>query len=396
MNRSRSHSHYHLPSLTPFSSLSVHRLLAGTGDQFLLLFGSIFLFQILGNDLFLYFLVAVLALFIRIPILPAIVPLLSRMGLRSSMFVGLFLQLSRTVLLGLIAFSPSLQNAFFVFLTLALGSLFNCFYWSPFHDEFTLTTKRGHRGSALSAIFVIQMIINTFVPVVSGYLANDLGYLSLFLFASFFVLTSFIPLLGVRNTKPHYSYSFLQTFQNLFRKKYRRVSLSLIGEGFESSVLFFVWPVFIYEVLSENLVDVGLFAGALIAFQVVIQLLVGRSVDHGNAKSVSVMSSFWDSASWVVRAFFISPLGVFISTTAHSFTHTVFRTSIHAIFYDARADGGFYKNELTIVRELGLNIGRVLFLVLALPLSFLIPIQYFFLFAALGVLANVFWRDLLR
>ena len=78
---------------------------------------------------------------------------------------------------------------------------------------------------------------------------------------------------------------------------------------------------------------------------------------------------------------------IFIASTYHNFAAIAMRTPFSALIYEKAADSGHYVDELTVLRELALNIGKVFGIIALLILINLVGLQWTFI---LGAIASLF------
>src|SRR3989339_558365 len=180
---------------------------------------------------------------------------------------------------------------FFFFLTLALAeyipvravvissllaiSTWHVIYWVPYHTEFA-EEGRGHRlGTVIGAIAAAGSLVGVVLPTFSGWVIETYGYPVLCLSALLVVFASLVPIGRVRATEEQYEFGFLQTFRELFAPARRRFLMTFAAEGAESVVGFFVWPVFLFELLRGEYVQAGMVTTAVGLLSIAIQILVG-------------------------------------------------------------------------------------------------------------------------
>jgi len=70
----------------------------------------------------------------------------------------------------------------------------------------------------------------------------------------------------------------------------------------------------------------------------------------------------------------------------HGFAKLFTTTSIDTMYYDLAADSGHYVDEVTVLREIAIQIGKVCTLVCILLLTLFVSLQWTFLIAAVAAL----------
>lgn len=349
------------------SALAWHRILIQTGAAMLGLFLPMFLYQLFDRSMAAVLWYA-LAYYLLAGLLePLGAMLMTRIGLKNALRLG-----------------TALYVCFFV--TLALGDLVPVFwvaassiaalvawhvvYWVPYHTEFA-EEGQGHRlGTVIGVIAAAGSLVSIVLPTFSGWVIQTYGYPVLFVSAMLVVLASIIPVGRVRAGEERYEFGFAQTFRELFAARRRRFLFLFAAEGAESVVGFFVWPVFLFELLRGEYVQAGMVTTVVGLLSISLQLLVGRLVDgerhRGRLLSIGMNLS---AVGWVLKAFVSTVAHVILFGTLHSFALILMRTPFEALMYAKAADAGHYVDEYTVLREMALSFGRVAMLAALLALG---------------------------
>ncbi len=372
------------------SALAWHRILIQTGAAMLGLFLPMFLYQLFDRSIAAVLWYALVYYLLAGLLEPLGAMLMTRIGLKNALRLG-----------------TALYVCFFV--TLALGDLVPVFlvaassvaalvawhvvYWVPYHTEFA-EEGQGHRlGTVIGAIAAAGSLVSIVLPTFSGWVIQTYGYPVLFVSAMLVVLASVIPIGRVHAGKERYEFGFVQTFRELFAPRRRRFLFLFATEGAESVVGFFVWPVFLFELLRGEYVQAGLVTTVVGLLSIALQLVVGRLVDgerhRGRLLSVGMNLS---AVGWVLKAFVSSVAHVILFGTLHSFALILMRTPFEALMYEKAADAGHYVDEYTVLREMALSFGRVAMLAALLALggafefwiAFLLTAAVTFLFGRLS------------
>lgn len=145
-----------------------------------------------------------------------------------------------------------------------------------------------------------------------------------------------------------------------------------------------VWPVFLFELLDGNVLQVGALSTIVVALTIVIQLALGSYLDgnsHAKQRSLQVGSAL-SALGWILKIFVLSAAQVFLVSLYHNVVRIFTKTPISAILYDMSAEQGRYVDEFTVLREMSGHLGRAASLVLISALAIMVPIEWTFLIAA--------------
>lgn len=95
---------------------------------------------------------------------------------------------------------------------------------------------------------------------------------------------------------------------------------------------------------------------------------------------------------WVVKIFVLTAFHIFVAGLYHSLTRILTRTTFETMFYELAADQGHYVDEFTVLREMAIQLGKVVTLLLVSIIALFFAIQWTFVIAAVSaLLLNVFY-----
>src|SRR5690606_33667421 len=113
---------------------------------------------------------------------------------------------------------------------------------------------------------------------------------------------SCITYLFVPAIEEQFTWSYRETFRNLWSERFRNVFVSEAANGAEVVVTLVAWPIFLYEVLSENVLEVGFLSAVIVAATIVLQLMVGKYLDtkKGSKRLTLRRGSIFYAAGWIM------------------------------------------------------------------------------------------------
>ncbi len=361
-----------------YSNRIIQQVAAGLIGLFLPIFLFIYFWGSIHRVLLFY--IASFVLFGLLVPLGAI--LMSRIGLKISMILGSFF------LLGYFVFLYLLSNNWFFALFLALGciTLFRILYWTPYHTDFAEFTHKRSRGKEIALLVSVATLVSISLPFIAGLILDKFNFSILFLISIIVSSISLIPIILLRSVKEKYSYSYWQTFKELFKKKNRKLFLAYGGDGAEGIVGMIIWPIFIFQLLNGNYLAVGVISSLIIVASVVFRLVIGALTDKMSKRRLIKVGSALYALGWVGKVFIQTAFQIFVVSSYHSFAAVVRRTPFTTLMYEQAADRGHYVDEYTVLREVSLNIGRVLMLVLLFILFYFVGLTFAFILAAIASL----------
>jgi len=107
----------------------------------------------------------------------------------------------------------------------------------------------------------------------------------------------------------------------------------------------------------------------------------------------SILYSF----GWIVKIFITSAFHIFLASTYHNFALIILRTPFDALMYEKAADAGHFVDEYSTLREMYLQTGRVIIMILILIMLNFVSINVaFFLAAMASLLVNLLPKNSLH
>ena len=380
----RGFSRFHPQFSAGMVSLFSHRLIIMFGAGLIGLFLPIFLYEYFGNDptvLLWYFLFNFgLTLFFVAPA----AKLMKSIGLKWMMIIAVFFYAACHISY---IFIDNFANVWlFLAIALTLNNIWRVLFWTPFHTEFAELTDRRHRGRTLGLLNSLSFIVSIAVPITAGFIIVKFGYDTLFLASGLIILASVIPLFFSEQIKEEYSFGYFETFKKLFAKKRRKMLYAYMADGAHNMVGYLVWPIFIFEILDGNYLEVGVISSLIVLVSVILQLIMGDVVDHKSKKKLLKIGTSIYALGWLVKAFVTTAFSIFIASTFHNFALIMMRTPFDALMYEHAADAGHYVDEYTVLRDMAITLGRIAMLIALILLLGIFSLPWAFLLAAISVM----------
>lgn len=274
----------------------------------------------------------------------------------------------------------------FTVLALIILTCYRLFFWVPYHTEFAKISEKKIRGKQIGLFDSIVTFLGIIIPVVSGVLIKEFGFQLVFVIVIILNLIAIIPLFFIPNVNEKYSWGYFKTWQEFFKSKNRKMMLAYMGDGAENWVGSVLWPIFIWQLLNGQYLVVGLISSIVTLFAVILQLIIGNYTDKINKRRLMNIGSILYSAGWLIKMFISTAFQIFLASIFHNFALILLRTPFDALMYEKAADSGHYVDEYSTLREMYLQLGRVVIILTILVLIKFLPLNLVFILAAISSL----------
>lgn len=369
------------------------RLIHGLATAMMGMFMPIFLYEVSGGQ---FWVVAMFFILSSIGYVLLLVP-----GMKLTNYIGFSRALAVSALMGVgqfvtLYFMNGDNYLTYLVPLITTVILFRIFHWVPYHVDFTMFTQGGERGRDVSIMAATIAFMGMLGPTLGGYIIENNGYDILFIICTLLMVAAGVSYLFVPAVEEQFTWSFGETWHNLFSPRFRNILVGEMANGAEVVVTLVAWPIFLYEVMSGNLLDVGLLSTVIVGVTIVLQLLVGRYLDAKGASKIQTMKrgSIFYALGWIVKIFVLSALQVFLIGLYHNVTRIFLKTPYTAILYDMSGEQGHYVDEFTVLREMAGQTGRAISVMLMLALTLYFSIEWTFIIGAIAALmVNIVYRS---
>jgi len=341
-------------------ALLTNRVLFRLGFGLVGVFVPIFIYELLGGSLY-----SLLAIYIAYYIISVITVPLGSMMLAT---LGI-----RKMLLGAVPFAVvSIGSLYFAEQYFAL-SIFGYFfgaliyktlYWVPYQVDFAHFIGHKHAGKHMAVYKNMLQIMNAITPLAGGILITRFGFGFVFMFAAFVLVATIIPTLSIRNIYERYEWGFIESFTQLFGHKNRALLYAYMADGAQATITSVIWPIFIFELLDGKYTSVGFITSLTVIVILFLNTAVGKFIDHVGEKKALRYSSIFAATGWFLKVFVDSAFQIFITDTYHRLGRAANRMSFDTATNEHAADNGHYIDEFTTLKEMALNLGRALMLIM--------------------------------
>lgn len=290
---------------------------------------------------------------------------------RQMVFGGLACAAAFVVLGGLFQGAFGLPSTIAITLFALLLGCYHALYWIPYGVE----RGQGTGGSRLSYEILVALI-----PAFAGVLLvlpHDSESLVLFCTALVIVL-SLWPITLVPERYEGFRMTYQEAFGSLVARAHRRVVWSSFVDGVQGAALLLLWPIAIFLLVGWSYPLLGIiFSITCLCLLLARALIKPRASRFARSDSPLVQAAIATSA-WVGRLLVVNPVSV-VAVDLYMHAGGV-RDSVDDLIFEQLADAGHYIDEYTVIREIGLALGR-----LALCIVAVVLVAYMPLTAAFGI-----------
>jgi MFS family permease len=327
-------------------------------------------------DISLYYLIYFASVVVLTPLA---MYLLSKIGVKKIFSFGTFFLILYYLMLHL------LEKGFpYAWVALILG-LSNALEYSAFNIAFTNFLDKRREGKELSFLRVVGIISGIAGPVIGGIIIFNKSYFFVFTLVAVLLIFSIIPLF--------FSKDFKITHKRFNVKKIIKQDSLKTGFVYQISTILSIiggifWPIFIY-LNVKNVISLGIIE-SLTSFLMIFSILyIGKSADENNKRTLKA-GVLLNAPSWLIRLFFLSPVGLFFTNLYASFSESYIDLSYNRMIFE-NAKKSNNKRDYFLFRELHLAIGRIGILIIAIIVGnifWMFVISFFVTFGYLLLLRN--------
>lgn len=249
----------------------------------------------------------------------------------------------------------ALQSPWFLFPAIAWYFVFMLLYRVLYRIPYE--TERQAIGNSDTLVDVGEVVL-ALVPIAAGIAAAIFGLSSLLLFMVGILFLSALPLYFVPSYNVHFTWTYSRAVHELLSSGNRAQLLHDITRGAHSVLLLIIWPMIAFGFLQASFDSLGLAVSISMLTALLMHKALEKIAKSWHPQSVSHMMAIVSSSAWIARVFISAPIDVYVINAYHS-GGTSFRKlsgQHHAI--ETRSDSDIWLDEMTVVREMGENIGR--------------------------------------
>lgn len=345
-------------------------------------FLPIFFFREFGYDLQMVIAIYLSIFGLHLLFTPISAKLLSTIGTRRMIMLGVAFAVLSIVALYYFPHSPAYATVAYIMFV----AIYRALYWVPYHVDFANSLDERMRGRQLAILRNIASGILIAVPMIGGFIIASAGFSAVFIFSIVVMLISMLPLWYMRHTYERYSWGYVDTFMHLFSRHNRPLLLAHGANGAQGVAITVFWPVYVFTLLDERFAVLGIIASLTVLVVMALRSFVGKLFDTWSHERMVVVGVIMATTGWVTKLFVQTPLQIFVADSYHNFGRTVNTLSFDAATYEQSADNGRYVDEYTALKEMAMGVGRIVMLLLIAVLIAAFDLRVAFVLAAIVAL----------
>lgn len=238
----------------------------------------------------------------------------------------------------------------------AVGGVGSALFWFGFHYIFFLLSDKKHRGNEVGIRLSTSLVAAFVGPTLGGFLIQQVGFHSVFIFAAISLLIAALFLLLSDDIKTKYHFSI----KSIFDIHSTNLAIFYTSRGMIDTGVTVVWPLFLFYIL-QNYTSLGITQSLVTVGSIILIFFSGKWVDHQSKKRVVRIFSFFEAINWVLRSLISTIIHVLGVTIFGSLTSGIMAPALTAMEYDE----GISKKDRAgyfVHREMFLSFGRILLL----------------------------------
>ncbi len=367
-----------------YSSKSIIRISASLLGMFL----PVFLYQYFKENFYWVAIYYLIGSFIYVLTIPEGAILMNRFGFRRALRLGSILG---ALYYAILYWAPQLNPFWFVTISLTVLTFYRLFHWIPYRVDFAKFTDEKNRAKEVGLLSATANVVGVIAPFVAGIILSKYDFNALFLLVVIIYILSLIPLVAIPHTHEKFSWTYIKTWRKLFSQKFIQGTGAYIADGAENAIGVVVWPIFMYNLLKGNYLEMGFVAALITGVTIILQLTVGKLADKKSVKDKFIKyGSIFYSAGWIIKVFIATALQIFLVDAYHKLMKIFLRIPFDALVYETAAHQGHFVDEFTVIHEMALHLGKILMLILVMITYYYLGINWTFILAALAsVLFNL-------
>ncbi len=227
---------------------------------------------------------------------------------------------------------------------------YRALYWIPYRLQ-------SHLSFTDHPNIFLELII-AFMPAFVG-IAIASVYLAplkiLFGMAALTVLST-LPVLFLRDVHEGFSWSYLGTFRELFRRRNTVHASRAVLDGIQSAALFLIWPIAVFLIVGRSYLTLGVVMSASLVIFLVLHSAYRSTSGAFSLRESPIVTVVFVVSAWIFRLAAGTPIAI-MCVDSYSFLSAPRGRDSYSLEHSS--DGGTYLDEFTALREIGLGVGRI-------------------------------------
>lgn len=248
-----------------------------------------------------------------------------------------------------------------------LMGIYRAFYWAPYR-----ILERAVGGETPWWVAYVLALF----PLAAGFLldAGGTAVVTLMIAAALCALLALLPIFGLRDVGEGFSWGYRESFHQLFVGNHRHITVASVLHGIEIALLLTVWPIIVFVILGGSYALLGV----VLSIIFMASLLV-RSVIKVPRYALSAPTRALIAASaWIMRLSVVGSIGIILVDIYYYGASDPAKRGLDMATGEHSADNTTYVDEYTVLKEIGMAMGRLIMSLLIAVLAARLSVTYTF------------------
>lgn len=262
-----------------------------------------------------------------------------------------------------------------------LFGAYRALYWVPY----TLSVAEIKPHLHMRAYFEVLIAL---MPLFAGLTIASVAFAEgrLLFGAAILIAFSALPVLFLHDTRERFSWPYVYTFRQLWKRKNHGPVLQSLLEGLQGAALFLVWPLAVFLIVEWSYLALGFVFSMTLLFILLLRRVYSWMLGSFRLRDSTTVHVVIAVSGWVARLAAGTPIGIIIAD-AYSYTTQPERgTRVDPFSFEHASDRGSFIDEYTVLKEIALGIGKIMLCVIIFLLAFIFSLPVVFAIA-LGIAA---------
>ena len=249
------------------------------------------------------------------------------------------------------------SNNLWFFIAPILIGVADGIYWPSYHYEFCAVSDFKKRGKEVGNVYNLSLLAGLVGPLLGGVILLFSGFPLLFICVLILLVGSSFPMFFCQHKNKRSDIKF----KNIFTRERIRDLIAFIGKGGILAAEGIFWPIFIFAMLQGYLKTGSLFTGISL-ITILFIFMISKLSDFYERRKIVKIGTIFHSISWLLNFFIRSNLHLIGMFVFRNLATTTADVPFLALTYDKAKN----KADYFVMREAGICLGRILFLLLVM------------------------------
>jgi MFS family permease len=280
----------------PMSKIYFYRALIAFVTSLVGIFVPVYLYS-LGFDLIMILIYTIGVSLTYIIFAPTVIASINKFGLKCTLLFS-----APAYLIYLSSIQYVTESIFYFHILWLSQGIYMALFWISFKAEVISNGNAKTRGSEIGTLQIIVTLVTAIAPLIGGIYLEYFSYWNLFLFASFFLVLSNLPLLMSKDKKIHKINFKHSDYIRLIKKTTnKKTKIAHASEGIELILSTIIWPIIFFIFIKGSFAKLGMLYTGLSIITIISLIIMKSYIDKHSKKKVLKITSKLLAFSWFGR-----------------------------------------------------------------------------------------------